>query len=921
MSDLDVVVEIRGPHSICSERITKRSPRRKCSISSWKNSRQMKRSISANDNNISTVSEEDEDFEPRIIPLEYQIIGKQINIDYKPRQKGNHKISILWHGKHVSDSPYTVAIEEPSEVIGVKHVIPLKSALKTEKDGEKHDPRKISFLFPESHSKCKKQESNPKSEAKVVRRKVLRYIVKVHGKDIPVNADSTQALATELLKLDYNIEICRSFHRRNSWGFTGDAERKKSVIRQFCVDVKEMEAQISQRRSRSLSVTPESNKLLDRSDSFDSLTSKLHSLSEDALECSEKTCENEEDYAYINEDINTTDEVNEIKCDDTHQTLHLSCTEDVEEVSLSPECKFDISLKGSLHWDTDHDISSISTDIDQVDRSEDVPKSSNSTRTLPLGHNQNKTCENEGEYEAINTKDESHEKVSDDIREALHPANTEEGIEDASILPEFTKCNFDISFTESSHYETDHYTITSLSTDVDQVGRSEDDSQYSNATCTLSVEYKQDKTCKNEEDSAYTSEDLNIAGDASEKKPAVVREMLYYASTKKGKDETSPSSEFTECKFDTSLEESSHCETDCDISSLSTDTDQVDIFEDDHQSSNTTCTQSNNSTCASSLDHKQNKTEEIGKMSSNYRFLNGKLRAAKFLQNREINKPKTSIKSDVKHKNNDFRMNSKDFPDTDKQVSQNLESKIRNDVQEHSVKSFSDSARQAKKTEIYHNFRSTTQNGGTMYKNSSKNVDQYAGAEKLAIKLNSNPAAQSFSKPEKKVENHSMSNDTRNLKAGEQLLLNASFRESFSSSTNIEKKTKDASLNKPKPFQTHTLKVLEQVNFRQFNPPMASENSISPVKVQIGQWERTLSEQQNASPQKLYTTVSEPVNVREKLAFWEHKVEEGSSPKPARKIGKLVTNKSHPESTVDSSVRDGDIQKQRCSGTDIPKSN
>ncbi|KFM61656.1 hypothetical protein X975_15325, partial [Stegodyphus mimosarum] len=55
--------------------------------------------------------------------------------------------------------------------------------------------------------------------------------------------------------MDYDFEKGPLYTRRNSWGFTGDAERKISVIRQFCVEVSDPEAR-GKPRTRSLSICP-----------------------------------------------------------------------------------------------------------------------------------------------------------------------------------------------------------------------------------------------------------------------------------------------------------------------------------------------------------------------------------------------------------------------------------------------------------------------------------------------------------------------------------------------------------------------------------------------------------------------------------------------------------------------------------------
>lgn len=303
MSDIDIVIEIKGSSTICSERITKRSPKKKRPISPLEYSKCITRSVSCNEE-FGENSTLNDDYEKFIIPLQYEIRGNQLSFSYRPIEKGHHKITILCHGQHVSDSPYTVSIEDASHKFGINEEIHLKSVLKHINESEENKKRKISVRFQEQQVKCSDQK---KPSVKIRGKRILGFIVKINGKDVPINAESIESLATELLKMDYNCEKCPSFQRRNSWGFAGDAERKRSVIRQFCVDVKELEAQASQRRSNSLSINPGSKKVLQKSDSLESLPSKLNIVSEDIFECCDKdhSVENEADFAFLNEDLDS----------------------------------------------------------------------------------------------------------------------------------------------------------------------------------------------------------------------------------------------------------------------------------------------------------------------------------------------------------------------------------------------------------------------------------------------------------------------------------------------------------------------------------------------------------------------------------------------------------------------------------------
>ncbi|XP_035225739.1 uncharacterized protein LOC118198216 isoform X2 [Stegodyphus dumicola] len=252
LSDLDFVIDIRGPtNSVCSKRITKRSPKKK-KISEASNSEiSIKRSSSYSEcvyNDSKIESDKEKEKEPSLIPFEYEICKNQINIGYMPVEKGQHKISILWRGHHVSDSPYILIVEDTLDV-HCGSTARLKSALKSVSNNKEYSVcRRSSVRF---------QDYGKRNEriGKVINKRVLRHIVKIEGKDIVVNATNIESLAPALLKMDYDFQKAPLYTRRNSWGFTGDAERKISVIRQFCVEVSDPEVH-SKTRTRSLSISP-----------------------------------------------------------------------------------------------------------------------------------------------------------------------------------------------------------------------------------------------------------------------------------------------------------------------------------------------------------------------------------------------------------------------------------------------------------------------------------------------------------------------------------------------------------------------------------------------------------------------------------------------------------------------------------------
>ncbi|GFQ71025.1 calponin-homology domain-containing protein [Trichonephila clavata] len=118
LSDLNLVVEIKGPSgSGCSERITKRSPKKKNTIKPWKPCSPHDKFVRSSSNGeekpilASGSQQKKAESERYYIPLEYEIKSNQINFTYVPVVQGDYRISILSHGQHVSDSPYLVIIE------------------------------------------------------------------------------------------------------------------------------------------------------------------------------------------------------------------------------------------------------------------------------------------------------------------------------------------------------------------------------------------------------------------------------------------------------------------------------------------------------------------------------------------------------------------------------------------------------------------------------------------------------------------------------------------------------------------------------------------------------------------------------------------------------------------------------------------
>ncbi|KAG8195396.1 hypothetical protein JTE90_001408 [Oedothorax gibbosus] len=326
ISDLDLVVEIKGPcETVCSERITKRSPKKKEVLKPWipTSPHHMTRSSSNEDRStflIQQASKSEIKDETRYIPLEYEVHSNRICFAYMPLMKGQHQIKILSRGMHVSDSPYNVAVAPVGDSHKSSPLRSLKSSLKVENSCDCREPSKATVRFQDT-SERKERLGN------IIKRRVLRYIVKIDNKDVVVDTDSIDNLATSLLKMDYDFQK-PPLNRRNSWGFVGDAERKVSVIRQFCVNMDELEAQsVKLHRSQSISGGSGSNKIpFNRRGSCEDIPpspqKKLETVEEGTVshfdtEALRDSKTEEETLVYMNEDFDGITESikNEEECD------------------------------------------------------------------------------------------------------------------------------------------------------------------------------------------------------------------------------------------------------------------------------------------------------------------------------------------------------------------------------------------------------------------------------------------------------------------------------------------------------------------------------------------------------------------------------------------------------------------------------
>lgn len=174
---MNIVIEIRGPNNtVCSERITNRSPKRRIP------------------------KEENEQEKKRKIPFEYDIQSGKIVVGYTPLVKGEHKLSIIWQGQHIMGSPYTITVDDAKNIGALT---PRKSLTPPLHRAATED------ILLRSSCKCTKTSScsNPKLGS-VSKRRILRHFVIVDGKEIVIENSSPDKLAKTFRKLNSCNKEC-----------------------------------------------------------------------------------------------------------------------------------------------------------------------------------------------------------------------------------------------------------------------------------------------------------------------------------------------------------------------------------------------------------------------------------------------------------------------------------------------------------------------------------------------------------------------------------------------------------------------------------------------------------------------------------------------------------------------------------------
>ncbi|XP_023215990.1 uncharacterized protein LOC111618667 isoform X1 [Centruroides sculpturatus] len=172
ISNLNIVIEIKGKTgSLCSERITNRSPKRKNSVELEKIERRknLQRHI-------------------RNIPFEYEVLPGKIIVGYTPVETGQHRLSIIWQGQHIMGSPYTVNVDDTLRHDNSESSKKSKTFLRVE-NSYRNDTK------PKESSQGDVEKILKSKLGSVTKKRVLRHIMVVNGKEVVVEADSNDVVS------------------------------------------------------------------------------------------------------------------------------------------------------------------------------------------------------------------------------------------------------------------------------------------------------------------------------------------------------------------------------------------------------------------------------------------------------------------------------------------------------------------------------------------------------------------------------------------------------------------------------------------------------------------------------------------------------------------------------------------------------
>ncbi|XP_023235096.1 spindle pole body component 110-like [Centruroides sculpturatus] len=173
---MNIVIEIRGPNNtLCSERITNRSPKRRVPM------------------------EQNEEETKRKIPFEYIIQPKKIVVSYTPLVKGEHKLSIIWQGQHIMGSPYTISVDDAKNI---GSLTPRKNLVRPLHRAETEDD----LLTRRCKCKNKKEMYSNVNLGSVRKRRILRHFVMIDGKEIVIEDSSPEKLTKTIRNFTFGKE-------------------------------------------------------------------------------------------------------------------------------------------------------------------------------------------------------------------------------------------------------------------------------------------------------------------------------------------------------------------------------------------------------------------------------------------------------------------------------------------------------------------------------------------------------------------------------------------------------------------------------------------------------------------------------------------------------------------------------------------
>lgn len=161
---LNLMIEISGPNnSMCSEKITVHNQKNRISTDI------VTSSIIADALNRRLSIEEN-----LKIPFFYEIFPNKIAVTYIPLLKGIHKLSIIWQGQHIMNSPYTVNVEDCG----------IESERVSQRSVNSYSPTKFvpGLQYP-VNALSKRNSLCFEETATVVGRRVLKQVVMVNGKE------------------------------------------------------------------------------------------------------------------------------------------------------------------------------------------------------------------------------------------------------------------------------------------------------------------------------------------------------------------------------------------------------------------------------------------------------------------------------------------------------------------------------------------------------------------------------------------------------------------------------------------------------------------------------------------------------------------------------------------------------------------